>query len=101
MEAKAALDIKGTDFRSRHKPPAKAMDFIASGIPLAMNTDSCVVDHLGAMGFDVSSPLDNERWLSPEYWRETQRFGRAIRELYSRERVGRRYKRLIDGLLMR
>jgi hypothetical protein len=100
-EAKAALDIKGTDFRSRHKPPAKAIDFIASGLPLAMNPDSCVVDHLASMGFDIVSPLDSDRWFSKEYWEETQRFGRAIRELYSLERIGRRYKRIVDGLLAR
>ena len=31
--ARAALNIKGTDFRSRHKPATKAYDFIAPGIP--------------------------------------------------------------------
>jgi hypothetical protein len=55
--ARAALDIKGDDFRSRHKPPAKAIDFIASGVPLAMNPDSSPVEHLARMGFDVASPL--------------------------------------------
>ena len=34
-EARAAIDVKGTDFRSRHKPAAKGIDFIASGVPLA------------------------------------------------------------------
>src|SRR5262249_11315199 len=29
-QARAALDVKGLDFRARHKPPAKAIDFIAS-----------------------------------------------------------------------
>ena len=38
--AKAALDIKRTDFRSHHKPPAKALDYIAAGLPLAMNYTS-------------------------------------------------------------
>ena len=57
----AAIDIKGDDFRSRHKPPAKAIDFIASGVPLAMNPDSSMVEHLARMGFDVASPLDTER----------------------------------------
>jgi hypothetical protein len=45
--ARAAIDIKGDDFRSRHKPPAKAIDFIASGVPLAMNEHSSPVEHLG------------------------------------------------------
>src|SRR5262249_5800328 len=38
--ARAAFDIKGDDFRARHKPPTKAIDFLASGVPLAMNRDS-------------------------------------------------------------
>jgi hypothetical protein len=97
--ARAAIDIKGSDFRSRHKPPAKAIDFIASGVPLAMNPDSCVVEHLGRMGFEVVSPLDTEHWLSREYWEETQRFGKALRELLSLERIGRRYRRIIEEVL--
>jgi hypothetical protein len=99
--ARAALDIKGADFRSRHKPPAKAMDFIASGVPLAMNPDSSPVEHLARMGFEVASPLDTEWWLSRSYWEETQRFGRALRELLSLERIGRRYKRILDEVVGR
>ena len=38
--ARAAFDVKGDDFRARHKPPTKALDFLASGLPLAMNADS-------------------------------------------------------------
>jgi hypothetical protein len=97
--ARAAIDIKGSDFRSRHKPPAKAIDFIASGLPLAMNRDSSPVEHLARMGFDVASPLDPERWLSRDYWEETRRFGLAIRELLSLDRVARRWKLLIDEVL--
>lgn len=100
-EARAALDIKGQDFRSRHKPPAKAIDFIASGVPLAMNLDSSPVEHLARMGFDVASPLDTDRWFSRDYWEETQRFGRALRELLSLERIGRRYKKIIESVLQR
>jgi hypothetical protein len=97
--ARAAIDIKGTEFRSRHKPPAKAIDFIASGVPLAMNPASCVVDHLALMGFEVASPLQPERWLSKEYWQETQQFGRALRELLSLKRVGMRYRRIIQEVV--
>jgi hypothetical protein len=98
-QARAAVDIKGQDFRCRHKPPAKAIDFLASGLPLAMNEDSCVVRHLAGMGFDVASPVDTERWLSREYWEETRRFGAAVPELLSRERVGRRWRVIIEGVL--
>lgn len=97
--ARAALDVKGGDFRSRHKPPAKAIDFLAAGLPLAMNQDSSPVEHLAGLGFEVPSPLDTRRWLSRTYWEETQRFGRALRELLSRKRIGLRLKRVIDGVL--
>jgi hypothetical protein len=97
--ALAAIDIKGDDFRSRHKPPAKAIDFVASGLPLAMNEESSPVEHLARMGFEVASPLEPERWLSRDYWEETRRFGFAIRELLSSERVARRWTRLINQVL--
>jgi hypothetical protein len=96
--ARGAIDIKGDDFRSRHKPAAKAIDFIASGIPLALNADSSPVEHLARMGFDVASPLEPERWLSPAYRDETRRFGLAIRELLSCERVARRWRLIIEQL---
>jgi hypothetical protein len=98
-EARAALDIKGTDFRARHKPPAKAIDFLASGLPLAMNPDSGPVEHLARLGFAVASPLEPERWLGRAYWEETQRFGRALRELLSLKRIGWRYRRVLDEVL--
>lgn len=97
--ARAAIDIKGSDFRSRHKPPAKAIDFIASGLPLAMNPDSSAVEHLVRMGFDVPSPLDPDRWLGNDYWQQTRRFSEALRELYSLERIGRRLRRSIKEVL--
>jgi hypothetical protein len=97
--ARAAIDIKGEDFRSRHKPPAKALDFLASGVPLAMNSGTAAHEHLARLGFDVATPIEPEHWLSEEYWQETQRFGAAIRELLSLERVGRRFRRIIDEVL--
>jgi hypothetical protein len=94
-----ALDIKGSDFRSRHKPPAKAIDFIASGVPLAMNPDSCVVEQVSTMGFQITSALDPDRWLSQSYWTETQLFGQTLRDLISMKRVARRFQELVDGIL--
>jgi hypothetical protein len=98
-ECRAAIDIKGDDFRSRHKPPAKAIDFIASGVPLAMNRGSSPVEHVARMGFEVATPEERERWLSREYWQETKRFGAALRELLSLERIGNRYRRIIEEVL--
>jgi hypothetical protein len=94
--ARAVIDIKGEDFRSRHKPPAKAIDFIASGVPLAMNEGSSSVEHLARMGFEVASPLDTGWWLSREYWEETRRFGLALLEMLSVVRVARRWKRVVE-----
>ena len=73
--ARAAIDIKGTDFRQRSKPPAKALDFIASGIPLAMNSDSGPVRYLDKLGFRVSAPDQTDFWFSRKYWEQTCEFG--------------------------
>lgn len=97
--ATAAVDVKGDDFRSRHKPPAKALDFLASGLPLAMHADSSSAEHLARMGFELAVPEDPDRWLSRAYWDETQRFGAAVRELLSRERIGIRWRRLIEQVV--
>lgn len=98
--AKAAIDIKGGDFRQRHKPPAKALDFLASGLPLAMNASSSV-EHLAQMGFDVASPRDAQRWFSREYWQETAAFGAALRDLLCLPRVALRWKQLIEQVAAR
>jgi hypothetical protein len=66
-----------------------------------MDPDSSPVEHLARMGFAVASPLDTEWWLSRTYWEETQRFGRALRELLSLERIGRRYKRILEEVVGR
>lgn len=105
----AAIDIRGTDFRERHKPPTKAMDALAAGLPLAMNRGAVSVDHLDSIGFRcVTLPESEEaaseqtvaacydRWLSREYRDETRSFGLALRELLSRKRVGLRLRRIID-----
>lgn len=93
--ARAFLDVKGDDFRSRNKPPAKGIDAIASGLPLAIESGSSTAEHLARMGFDACPPEDVDRWLSRAYWEETRRFGAALRELLSLERIGRRYGMLV------
>lgn len=96
--ARASLDVKGDDFRSRHKPPAKGIDAIASGLPLAVEPGSSTAEHLGRMGFEPCPPLDIDRWLSRSYREETGRFGEAIREILSPARVASRHERLFRGL---
>jgi len=97
--ARAAIDIKGNDFRSRHKPPTKALDCLASGIPLAMNQDSSSALHLASLGFDVSNPENVDRWLSREYWNETVRFGRTLCRDLSYEKIAARWRHVLQDVL--
>lgn len=98
LEAKAALDVKGEEFRQAHKPPTKAFDFIASGLPLAM-PGGASVEHLASWGFGIASPHDPVYWFSREYWRETQQFGAAVRELLSLPRIAFRFSRIVAAVL--
>ena len=97
--ASYAIDIKGTDFRARHKPPIKAIDFIASGLPLAMNANSSSFRHLAKLGFQVASVEDQEYWFSNDYRECTLEFGAELRMSLSRENVGKRFKTIIERIL--
>jgi glycosyltransferase involved in cell wall biosynthesis len=97
--ARAALDIKGDDFRSRHKPPAKAIDFIASGLPLAMNPGSSSAEHLADLGLKVPSPQDTDRWLSEKYWKEVKRLGERLTRELAPDRVAGRFRKIIESAL--
>jgi len=98
--ARAAIDIKGRDFRQKHKPAAKAVDFLASGLPLAMNPDSSSSAWLAEQGFRLAVPENIDHWLSREYWDETQRFGRVVRERLSSEQVGYHLRRIVEAVLL-
>ena len=97
--ANCAIDIKGMDFRARHKPPAKAIDSLASGLPLAMNADSSSVKHLARRGFQVASIEDRDFWFSKEYRDHTLDLAVELREKLSRENVGKQFKTIIDRVL--
>jgi hypothetical protein len=96
-KARAALDIKGSDFRSRHKPPAKAIDFLASGLPLAMNPDSSPAEHLAGLGFRDCSPLDTDRWLSEAYWNDSRFIGRQLRHDLTGPKVAARFLKIVEA----
>ncbi|QJX01317.1 hypothetical protein FTUN_8961 [Frigoriglobus tundricola] len=97
--ARAALDVKGDDFRARHKPPAKALDFVGSGLPLAMNPGTSPVEHLAGLGLQVPSPLDVNRWLSERYWKETRHLGERLGRDLAPERVARRFRSAVEAAL--
>ncbi|AMV24179.1 D-inositol 3-phosphate glycosyltransferase [Gemmata sp. SH-PL17] len=99
VTARAALDVKGDEFRARHKPPAKALDFVASGLPLAMNPGTSSAEHLAALGLEVPSPLDPGTWLSERYAQGTRRLGERLTRELAPARVADRVRKLLVGVL--
>jgi hypothetical protein len=98
-ECRAALDAKVTArFNQYYKPPTKAQQFVASGIPFAVNSDSYSAEYFRTRGFDVASPVETDRWLSRAYWEETRAWGHRLRAEVSLRAVGLRYQHLIDTL---
>jgi hypothetical protein len=96
--ARVALDIKGNDFRSRHKPPAKVLDFVASGVPVAL-TPGSAAEHLAGLGLAAPSPLDADRWLSAEYADQTRRLGEALTQTLSAGRVAATARTVVAAAL--
>ena len=99
--ARAAFDVKGDDFRARHKPPAKALDWIASGVPLAMNVDSSSTQYIASFGFNVCGLEDTDRWLSREYWDATQRCAQVLQKEMSLRSIAHKWRNLIEQLCHR
>lgn len=98
-ECKAAIDIKGADFNQATKPPTKAQQFLASGIPFACNSGSSVADYLKWRGFAVADAEDPERLFSRGYWQETQAFAPKLRAWTSASAIGRNFEDALKGLL--
>jgi hypothetical protein len=98
-QARAVIDIKGPDFRARHKPATKAVDCIASGVLLAMNADSSSTAYLRTLGFEVATPENSEHWLSRAYWEQTRAFGAQLRERMSLPAVANRMTQILTDVL--
>ena len=94
-EARAGLDIKGSDFNQMTKPPTKAQQFVASGVPVAVNRESYSWEWFHERGFDLADPDDEERWFSRRYWEETREFGLHLRDTISMENVVSSYLDLL------
>jgi hypothetical protein len=98
-ECRAALDVKMPgNFNQDHKPPAKAQQYVASGVPFAVNPETSTAEYFRVRGFELASPADTDRWLSREYWEETRTCAYQLRDRTSLESVGREYRRLIESL---
>lgn len=88
-ECRAAIDIKGAGFNQATKPPTKAQQFVASGIPFGCNPDSSVARYLHGRGFEVADAGDQDRLFSRRYWEETRAFAPRLRAWTSEDAVGR------------
>jgi hypothetical protein len=95
QSCKAAIDIKGSDFNQATKPPTKAQQFVASGVPFGCNPDHPAVAYFRARGFEPADGSDFDRLLSQAYWVETQRFAGWLREWTSLDAVGRAYRHIL------
>lgn len=81
-----AIDVKGHDFRARHKPPAKAFDFLASGIPVLTNQGSSTALEMTYRGL---RPLTTDLWcpddrITTDY---VQQCANTIRQVAAPEHV--------------
>jgi len=97
-EAKAAIDIKGSDFNQLNRPAEKLQTFIASGLPCACNKGPISL-YFKDCGLDIALPEDTQRWFSRQYYDETLTFGKALREQMSLVNVGREVKDIIDRII--
>jgi hypothetical protein len=97
-EARAGLDIKGGDFNQMTKPPTKAQQFVASGVPVAVNRDSYSWEWFHERGFDLADPDDEPRWFSRRYWEETREFGLHLRDEISKASVVSSYLGLLRDI---
>ena len=97
-KARAGLDVKGENFHQATKPPTKIQQFVASGVPAAVNRDSYSWEWFHERGFDLADPDDEARWFSRRYWEETREFGLHLRKEISKESVVASYLDLLRDL---
>lgn len=97
-EAKAAIDIKGSDFSQKMKPPTKVQKYVCSGIPVAVNAESYSFEYMRQLGFPITVPEDFDTWFSQAYWETTQMFGMSLRSHLSLESVAEEIHNLLQGL---
>jgi len=98
QECKAAIDVKGGDFHALTKPPTKAQKFVSSGIPFACNSESSASGYFRERGFELCSPLDEDRWFSRDYWKQICSLAGNLRERISIEAVGLCYRTELQSL---
>jgi hypothetical protein len=98
ISARAAIDIKGSDFRARNKPPAKAFDFFASGIPVITNRGSIVDLHAGELGHSALHTDNWEQHLTEVHQHSVHRMAERLRERCSTGCVADAWLRILGDL---
>lgn len=100
--AVAAVDVKGDDFRSRHKPPAKVLDFLASGLPVVINRGSSADLHLQSLGIrSVWSESGMPEWNTLLQSSTLRTQATALRSALDRHRVRQKLGGLLQGIVRR
>ncbi len=94
---RAAIDIKGESFNQRMKPPTKAQQFAASGVPFGCNPGHPAIAYFRIRGFEVAEAADFRRLLSQSYWEETQRLAVRLREDLSLPAVSQAYRQALSA----
>jgi hypothetical protein len=93
---KASIDIKGDSFDQATKPPTKAQQFVASGVPFGGNANHPALGYFRARGFEAADAADFGRLLSRGYWSETRAFAARLRDWTSLDAVVRAYHRILS-----
>jgi hypothetical protein len=94
---RAAIDIKGDSFNQRTKPPTKAQQFVASGVPFGCNPGHPAIAYFRERGFDLADAADVERLLSRSYWEKTQRLAVPLRETLSLAAINQTYRQALGA----
>ena len=92
----AAIDIKGDSFNQKMKPPTKAQQFVASGVPFGCNPRHPAMAYFRARGFAVAEAADFDRLLSQSYWEQTRQIAVPLRADISLQAVSRTYRRALN-----
>lgn len=96
---KAALDIKIKTFKELSKPDTKMVNYLASGIPAAINNHCDSRRRIKSFyGFEPALPYDYDYWFSKEYHTAVTNLRRQIYSKCNLKHIGIKYKSVINSL---
>ena len=90
VECKAAFDTKSNSFAHNLKPPTKSQKYIFNNIPFAMDKFSYSSQYFKDRGLTIPS-VDDERWLSEEYYNDIKDFVKKFRKTVDLDYVSKSY----------